>query len=196
MHYPHPYRHNTCNIRYNSETEESYTPRHLHIGSIELHQHPDTTTYDEKSPSDTDSDYEQSLSDTDSVASSVPQSEDEHSLMDYYCTPMPTFSSPCNMEDTVSTPPTPHPRCLKTYLILLPRPSKVVNNNTNSLQPAAGNCQMSIHREVPHAHAHSQPGKHLFYQHHMHNISGKCSLQDHHHAVTVNNITSNTHQDH
>ena len=34
---PNQYRHNTCNTRYESEseTEEPYTPRYLHIGSID-----------------------------------------------------------------------------------------------------------------------------------------------------------------
>ena len=46
------------------------------------------------------------------------------------------------------TPPMPCPRHLKTCPILLPRPPKVINNNNNSLEPAAGNCQTSIQRKV------------------------------------------------
>ena len=29
-------------------------------------------------------------------------SEDEYSLMDYQCTPIPIFSPPCNMENTIT----------------------------------------------------------------------------------------------
>ena len=111
-------------------------------------------TYDEQSQSDTNPDDEQSQSDTDSVNSSVAQLEDEHSLMDYHCTPMPTFSSPCNMEDTVSTSPIPCPRCSKTHPTPLPRALKVINNSrlkpdTNNTKPARRNCQKEVQKEVP-----------------------------------------------
>ena len=91
---------------------------------------------------------------TDSVTSSIPKSENKHSFMDYQCTLMATISPPHNTEDTVSTLPTPHPRCLKTYPTLLPRPPNVINSNilkldTNSTKPAARNCQKLVHREIP-----------------------------------------------
>ena len=149
---PHPYKCTTSNTRYESESEveEPYTPRHLHIGSVELHQHPGTTTYDpadRQSQSDTDPDDELSLSDTDSVPSSIPQSKDEHSLMDCISAPYCPHSFHLAMQKiTVSNPPTPCPRCSKSCPTLLPRPSKVINTNrlksdTKSTKPAKINCQ-------------------------------------------------------
>ena len=66
-------------------------------------------------------------------------------LIDYQCTPMPTFSPPCNTEDT---PPIPCPRSSRTHPILLPRPSKVINNNSNSQKPTTGDCQKLTQRTV------------------------------------------------
>ena len=96
---PNPHRCNTyIHVRYESESdsdlEEPYIPRHFHMGSTKLYQHSDTNTDDAHS--------QLGLS-----------SEDKHSLMDYQCTPMPTFSPPCNMKETI-IPPTPHPRCSGT----------------------------------------------------------------------------------
>ena len=64
---PPPHKHNTFNRSYVSDTEsetEDYKPRHLTVGSFEIHEHYNTTTDDEHSHLDS-------------------SSEDEHSPMDY-----------------------------------------------------------------------------------------------------------------
>ena len=118
-----------------SETEELQITKHLHIGSIELHLQPDITTYNlEDVESDTELEHsltthsdEQSQPDKEPVISSIvlqyfipqsgdehsvidytPQSDDKHSIIDYQCTPMSTAHPP--HINAVITPPTSHLR--------------------------------------------------------------------------------------
>ena len=75
--------------------EELDIPRHFSTGSIEFqyHKHYNNTTDNEQSQLDT-------------------SSEDEHSLMDYEITPVPTHM--------VTSPPIPHPRPSRTYPLPAP----------------------------------------------------------------------------
>ena len=159
--HPHPYKCNRNkniyhNTRYESDskTEESHT-RHLHISSNETHPPPDTTTFgSEDVESDTEPENSFTTHSDESITCSVelkyfiPQSDDKHSIIDYTQQPDDKHSVTDYQYTPQSTDSPPQNNAFY-YPTQLPRPSKVINNNTNNLKPAARNSQKSVQRKVP-----------------------------------------------
>ena len=184
---PHPHLHkcntfNTCKpditdteSHYDMEElymacEELDIPRHFTTTPIEFHKHYNNTTDNEQSQLDT-------------------SSEDEHSLMDFEITPMPTHM--------VTTPPIPHPRSSRTHPLPVPWPSKV-NNKVKTCSEAP---QDNVKHHIKHLHTPNQENTIVTHTPpcQFENKQEEHSFQDHHNTAetsiihTFQDLTDNNH---
>ena len=133
----------------------------------------------------------------------TPQSDDEHSIMDYELdkqshTWVSVGSPPCRTTDREDAEIT-----LTTLLLqlsrttLIPRPSRAIKNNTNNFEPCVSDSKQPVQRKTPsHMCPHVTVG-HLYCQNLLHQQDQRSAnkiFQDHLCVVII--IINNAFQDH